>query len=41
MGSDSTDLCMDGLDSVEAVAILEEPYDWAEFWRLTAPSGPV
>mgnify|MGYP001080215545 FL=1 len=41
MGSDSTDLCMDGLDSLEALAVLEEPYDWAEFWRLTAPGAMV
>ena len=41
MGSDSTDLCMDGLDAVAALAVFPEPYDWPEFWRLTAPSGAM
>ena len=41
MGADSVDLCMVGIDAVEAVAVFSEPYNWAEFWRLTAPSGSV
>ena len=41
MGADCADLCLAGLDSVEAVAIFSEPYDWPEFWRLTAPGGAV
>ena len=41
LGSDSTDLRMDGVTAVEAVAVFSEPYDWTEFWRLTAPGGPV
>ena len=41
VGADSTDLCMDGLDSVEALAVFSEPYNWPEFWRLTAPGLPV
>jgi len=41
LGSDSTDLCMDGIDAVAAVAVFPEPYDWPEFWRLTAPGGAM
>ena len=37
MGSCSVDLRMDGIDSVAALAVLEEPYDWPKFWQLTAP----
>ena len=38
-GSDAVDLRMDGLAAVEALAVFEEPYDWAEFFRLTSPVG--
>ena len=41
MGADCTDLCMVGIAAVAAVAVFSEPYDWAEFWRLTAPGGSV
>ena len=37
MGADSTSLCMDGIDAVEALEVFEEPYDWKKFWGLTAP----
>ena len=42
MGADSTDLCMDGIDAVEAVSVFEEKggYDWQKFWQLTAPCAP-
>ena len=41
MGADSTSLCMDGIDAVEAVSVFEEKggYDWQKFWQLTAPCG--
>ena len=38
-GSDAVDLRMDGLAAVEALAVFEEPYDWAEFFRLTSPAN--
>ena len=41
LGADCADLCLAGLDSVEAMAVFSEPYDWPEFWRLTAPGGSV
>ena len=41
MGADSVDLCMDGIDAVEALAVFSEPYNWPEFWLLTAPLGVV
>ena len=39
MGRDRTDLCMAGIDAVEALEVLEEKggYDWQKFWQLTAP----
>ena len=39
MGADSTSLCMDGIDAVEALEVFEEKggYDWQKFWGLTAP----
>ena len=37
MGADSTDLRMDGITAIPALAIFEEPYDWDRFWALTAP----
>ena len=39
LGADSTDLRMDGIAAVPALAIFEEPYDWQQFWALTAPSA--
>ena len=36
-GSDAVDLRMDGLAAVSPLAVFEEPYDWAEFFRLTCP----
>jgi len=41
LGANCTDLCMVGIDAVEALAVFSEPYDWAGFWGLTAPGGPV
>ena len=37
LGSCSVDLRMDGIDAVQALDVFEEPYDWQQFWRLTAP----
>lgn len=36
-GSEAVDLRMDGLASVEALAVFEEPYDWTAFFSLTSP----
>ena len=36
-GSDAVDLRMDGLAAVSPLAVFTEPYDWAEFFRLTSP----
>ena len=36
-GRDAVDLRMDGVAAVEPLAVLEEPYDWAAFFALTAP----
>ena len=36
-GSDAVALRMDGAPAVEALAVFQEPYDWAEFFALTAP----
>jgi len=41
LGSDSTDLCMDGVTAVEALAVFSEPYNWPEFWLLTSPGALV
>jgi hypothetical protein len=38
-GSDAVDLRMDGLAAVPPLSVFEEPYDWAEFFRLTSPVG--
>ena len=35
--SDTIALRMDGVDSVEALAVFEEPYDWESFFALTSP----
>jgi len=36
-GADAVDLRMDGFAAVSPLAVFEEPYDWAEFFELTAP----
>jgi hypothetical protein len=36
-GSDAVALRMDGVSAVEALAVFKEPYEWAEFFALTAP----
>ena len=36
-GGAAVDLCMDSFNSVEAVALFKEPYDWSKFWALTCP----
>ena len=41
LGARSVDLRMVGIDAVPALAVFEAPYDWPEFWRLTAPGGAV
>tara|TARA_R100001086_G_scaffold157762_2_gene84448 strand:- start:329 stop:574 length:246 start_codon:yes stop_codon:yes gene_type:complete len=37
MGADSVGLRMDGIDSIQARFVFQEPYDWPKFWQLTAP----
>jgi len=37
MGSDSVSLRLDGVAAVEALSVFKEPYDWKEFFKLTAP----
>tara|TARA_R110002020_G_scaffold414614_1_gene624098 strand:- start:916 stop:1260 length:345 start_codon:yes stop_codon:yes gene_type:complete len=34
-GGDSVNLCVGGVDSVQAVGIFKEPYEWKAFWNLT------
>ena len=36
-GADAVSLRMDSVAAVEALAVFKEPYDWKEFFRLTAP----
>ena len=36
-GSGAVALRMDGLAAVSPLALFKEPYDWKEFFRLTAP----
>ena len=36
-GADAVSLRMDGVAAVEALSVFKEPYDWKEFFKLTAP----
>jgi hypothetical protein len=36
-GADAVSLRMDGRSAVEALAVFQEPYNWEEFFALTAP----
>jgi len=39
LGASSTNLCVDGLDSVPALQVYSEPYDFEAFFALTCPVG--
>ena len=36
-GADAVSLRMDGVAAVSPLAVFKEPYDWKEFFKLTAP----